>query len=435
MINFDPPEDDKGYVHRVGRTGRAGRSGNGITFVLPEQQADVSRVASRLGHREQFEARGCGSAPRRAASTRAAAAATHAGKRFVEVARVPVRSRYASNQSSPARIGTRSPRASMPCTSTSGPPIGKSVCASDWLSPSSTCAARVERARAGDRLDVAHAVGDVGRRVLVEERVVEEQAALADARARDERTLAEVARVLVRSRCLRRNSSPTSARASTILPGFEAQLDPVDEDALVVGDRPRAAHGALGPEPVGRRVDLLGRHVRAEDLPPRRARVAAEPARLLHQPDRQVGAGAAEVDPVEAPLVEHDPPLLERVEVLLPRHDGVGVVQPARVRDLLEQAVDVGLAEHALGPRRVGVRDHDPRGELLVHRPVEQLADQPGLRARQPLLVGVLEVRRRRVARDVDRRGLRVELELDEADTARVRPGRGAPRRRASRSR
>ena len=51
VINYDPPEDDKGYVHRVGRTGRAGRGGSGITLVLPEQQADVSRVASRLGHR------------------------------------------------------------------------------------------------------------------------------------------------------------------------------------------------------------------------------------------------------------------------------------------------------------------------------------------------------------------------------------------------
>ncbi len=45
VINFDPPEDDKGYVHRVGRTGRAGRSGRGITLVLPEQQAEVSRPA------------------------------------------------------------------------------------------------------------------------------------------------------------------------------------------------------------------------------------------------------------------------------------------------------------------------------------------------------------------------------------------------------
>ncbi len=58
VINFDPPEDDKGYVHRVGRTGRAGRSGSGITLVLPDQQADVSRVAARLGHAEKFAAEG-----------------------------------------------------------------------------------------------------------------------------------------------------------------------------------------------------------------------------------------------------------------------------------------------------------------------------------------------------------------------------------------
>jgi superfamily II DNA/RNA helicase len=58
VINFDPPEDDKGYVHRVGRTGRAGRSGRGSTLVLPEQQADVSRVALLAGHRENFESTG-----------------------------------------------------------------------------------------------------------------------------------------------------------------------------------------------------------------------------------------------------------------------------------------------------------------------------------------------------------------------------------------
>jgi superfamily II DNA/RNA helicase len=63
VINFDPPEEDKGYVHRTGRTGRAGRNGTAITFVLPEQQADTSRVAHRLGHREQFEEAGMKSAP------------------------------------------------------------------------------------------------------------------------------------------------------------------------------------------------------------------------------------------------------------------------------------------------------------------------------------------------------------------------------------
>jgi ATP-dependent RNA helicase RhlE len=63
VINFDPPDEDKGYVHRTGRTGRAGRNGTAITFVLPEQQAETSRVARRLGHHEQFEDAGMKSAP------------------------------------------------------------------------------------------------------------------------------------------------------------------------------------------------------------------------------------------------------------------------------------------------------------------------------------------------------------------------------------
>jgi superfamily II DNA/RNA helicase len=63
VINFDPPEEDKGYVHRTGRTGRAGRNGTAITLVLPEQQAETSRVARRLGHGEQFEGAGMRSAP------------------------------------------------------------------------------------------------------------------------------------------------------------------------------------------------------------------------------------------------------------------------------------------------------------------------------------------------------------------------------------
>jgi superfamily II DNA/RNA helicase len=63
VINFDPPSEDKGYVHRTGRTGRAGKSGTAITFVLPDQQADTSRSARRLGYHEQFEKAGMNSAP------------------------------------------------------------------------------------------------------------------------------------------------------------------------------------------------------------------------------------------------------------------------------------------------------------------------------------------------------------------------------------
>jgi superfamily II DNA/RNA helicase len=48
VINFDPPADERDYVHRVGRTARAGRSGTGITFVTPEKRKDVERIATIL---------------------------------------------------------------------------------------------------------------------------------------------------------------------------------------------------------------------------------------------------------------------------------------------------------------------------------------------------------------------------------------------------
>jgi ATP-dependent RNA helicase RhlE len=58
VINYDPPADDTSYLHRVGRTGRAGRGGAGVTLVLPEQQAEVSRVAARVGRGAEFESAG-----------------------------------------------------------------------------------------------------------------------------------------------------------------------------------------------------------------------------------------------------------------------------------------------------------------------------------------------------------------------------------------
>jgi ATP-dependent RNA helicase RhlE len=58
VVNFDPPEEPAVYTHRVGRTGRAGKGGIAITLVLPEQQADVSRVARLQGHVERFEETG-----------------------------------------------------------------------------------------------------------------------------------------------------------------------------------------------------------------------------------------------------------------------------------------------------------------------------------------------------------------------------------------
>jgi superfamily II DNA/RNA helicase len=65
VVNYDAPLDDKSYVHRVGRTARAGRAGTSITFVTPEQQGDVSRMAARLDLHEEFELEGMKVAPPR----------------------------------------------------------------------------------------------------------------------------------------------------------------------------------------------------------------------------------------------------------------------------------------------------------------------------------------------------------------------------------
>jgi superfamily II DNA/RNA helicase len=65
VINFDPPEDREGYVHRIGRTARAGRSGVGITFVGSEQARDVEQIASALQLERQFAGTGLASTPTR----------------------------------------------------------------------------------------------------------------------------------------------------------------------------------------------------------------------------------------------------------------------------------------------------------------------------------------------------------------------------------
>jgi ATP-dependent RNA helicase RhlE len=69
VVNFDPPEEHQGYVHRVGRTGRAGRSGVGVTLVLPDQRESVSRVARLAGQSEQFTSAGMTLAPPRVVYT------------------------------------------------------------------------------------------------------------------------------------------------------------------------------------------------------------------------------------------------------------------------------------------------------------------------------------------------------------------------------
>ncbi|MHB0996866.1 MAG: DEAD/DEAH box helicase, partial [Elusimicrobiales bacterium] len=44
VINYDLPDEDGNYVHRIGRTGRAGQPGRAITFATPDQGGDVRNI-------------------------------------------------------------------------------------------------------------------------------------------------------------------------------------------------------------------------------------------------------------------------------------------------------------------------------------------------------------------------------------------------------
>jgi ATP-dependent RNA helicase RhlE len=76
VINFDPPADRDGYVHRVGRTGRAGETGIGITFVGAEQAKDVGHIAGELKLHAEFARSGL-KARRASAGPHRATAKTH----------------------------------------------------------------------------------------------------------------------------------------------------------------------------------------------------------------------------------------------------------------------------------------------------------------------------------------------------------------------
>ncbi|MGD9935006.1 MAG: DEAD/DEAH box helicase [Dehalococcoidia bacterium] len=52
VIHYDPPEEDKVFVHRSGRTARAGASGVVVTLVLWDQLRDVDALRARAGLRE-----------------------------------------------------------------------------------------------------------------------------------------------------------------------------------------------------------------------------------------------------------------------------------------------------------------------------------------------------------------------------------------------
>lgn len=51
VINYDLPESQQYFTHRVGRTGRMGRAGEAVTFITPEEESKWREIERGLGRR------------------------------------------------------------------------------------------------------------------------------------------------------------------------------------------------------------------------------------------------------------------------------------------------------------------------------------------------------------------------------------------------
>ena len=55
VVNYDLPDSQQLFTHRVGRTGRMGRSGEAVTFVTPDETRKWRQIERGLGHRFTHE--------------------------------------------------------------------------------------------------------------------------------------------------------------------------------------------------------------------------------------------------------------------------------------------------------------------------------------------------------------------------------------------
>ena len=159
-----------------------------------------------------------------------------------------------------------------------------------------------------------------------------------------------------------------------------------------------------------------------------RREVAGPPAAALEEPDGQLGAGAAQLDRVEAALGERRRRAPEQPDTLVPRGRRVGLVQAQHVVELRPELVvrgrlvELGVDELRPGRMRAG---HDrPVGRPLAH-------DAAGLLERRQLVAPEqrgIEAREDAGVDDAGQADARVAA-LAELIHATAEPGRNEPER------
>ena len=181
--------------------------------------------------------------------------------------------------------------------------------------------------------------------------------------------------------------------------------------------------------------------------------MAAVPGRRRQEADAQVGAGPANVEPVEVERVQRRLRPLDLSHPLAPGRDRVGLVQPAHVRDLLPQPLERGIRLQVWvderrparrrarngGPVRAG-RDHvldrllAPRRDVAADPvrvgPVQEAGrDRPREADRRPVLLPVLAhhlhdpawlVPERLVRGQIEPGALDVRVRVDDVHEARA---------------
>ena len=145
----------------------------------------------------------------------------------------------------------------------------------------------------------------------------------ADARvAVDEHGFAEHRRAVVRAQLLTHHVRADVALASTARP--PSKRTSRSRTAAGECERLRRADGSLGAPLVRACEDFLGRHVCHVPASGDRLLERRDPLRAGDQADREVGAGAAEPEAVEAAIVQDLCALDQLLDVAAPRVDGSG---------------------------------------------------------------------------------------------------------------